>query len=141
MRRPLVFALFGPASVVFTVFAIDGGGCRLDGIAAFIAMLLFLFTQSVSAIAGPIDGYLARTLPLELRAPLTAITGATVAVGLVLALNWMIFPHGGMLPQEILKPFAIGGALCMGVCSLLSHDYGRRQRPAVQRGGQPSNAG
>jgi hypothetical protein len=141
MRRPLVFALLGPASVVFTVLAIDGGGSPLDGIAALIAMLLFLFTLSVSAIAGPIDGYLARTLPLELRAPLTALTGGTIAVGLLLALNRMMFPHGTTLPLEILMPFAVGGAVCMGACSLLSHDYGRRQRPAVQSGRLPSSAG
>jgi len=39
-----------------------------------------------------------------------------------------------MLPQSILMPFAIVGALCMGACSLLSNGYESWQRLAVRRG-------
>ena len=51
-----------------------------------------------------VDGYLARSLPALLRAFLTAAFGMTIA---------------------------IGGALCTGVCSLLSNDYGHRHRLAL----------
>jgi hypothetical protein len=97
-------------------------------------MLLFLFTLPVSALSASFDGYLARSLPLSLRAPLTAIVGATVAGGLAGAL------FSCLLPPSMLMWFAIGGAVCMGACSLLSHDYGKRQRPGVPRGGQPIRA-
>jgi hypothetical protein len=80
-------------------------------------VLALLFSLVVSALTGLVDGYLAHTLPIPLRVPLTAIVGATMAVGLILALA------GKMLSQPILLPFAIGGALCMAVCSFLSNDY------------------
>jgi hypothetical protein len=47
---------------------------------------------------------------------LTATVGATIAVGLILALG------GKMLPQDVQMRFAIIGALAMGTCSLLSHN-------------------
>jgi hypothetical protein len=142
MKRAVVFLVLGPASVFLTwsIFVAGAGG-PAGGFVAFVGMLLFLFTLPVAALSASFDGYLARALPLPLRAPLTAIVGATVAGGLLLALNRMMFPHGTTLPLEILTPFAIGGAVCMGACSLLSHDYGKRQRPAVRRDGLPSNAG
>jgi hypothetical protein len=42
--------------------------------------------------------------------------GATIGVGLILALG------GKMLPQDVLMRFTITGALAMGACSLLSHN-------------------
>jgi hypothetical protein len=37
---------------------------------------------------------------------------------------WLILGLGGkMLPQDALIRFAIIGAICMGACSLFSHDY------------------
>jgi hypothetical protein len=42
--------------------------------------------------------------------------GATIGVGLSLALG------GKMLPQDVLMRFTITGALAMGACSLLSHN-------------------
>ena len=143
MKRAVVFLVLGPASVAFTflLMCVTAGGAKPCDFEQLCAAALFLFTLPVSAITGPIDSYLARALPLALRAPLTAIAGAAAAVGLLLALNRMMFPHGTTLPLEILMPFAIGGAVCMGVCSLLSHDYGKRQQPGAQRGGLTSNAG
>jgi hypothetical protein len=136
MKRAVVFLALGPASV-FLVWSICVAGARgpAGGFVAFVGMLLFLFTLPVSALSAAFDGYLARALPLPLRALLTAIVGATVAGGLACALFSCLFP------PSMLTWFAIGGAICMGACSLLSHDYGGRRRPAVQRDGLPSNAG
>jgi hypothetical protein len=89
----------------------------LEAFAVSIALLLFVFVVPVSAIAGLIDGYLARTLPILLRASLTAIVGSMGAVGLFLAL------FGKLQPQELMPALTFGG-LAMGcVCSLLAHDY------------------
>jgi hypothetical protein len=127
MKRAFVFLLLGPTLVALTpsLIIVAEGGRVGGGFVEYVAMLLFLFTLVVSAITGPIDGYLAHALPLPLRAPLAAITGATIAVGLVLALFTMMLPHWTMPPQWLLTPFAIGGAFCMGVCSVLSNNYSR----------------
>jgi hypothetical protein len=136
MKRVLVFMLLGPTLVVtawLIYFAESGGGS--GSVAAIVSMLLFLFTLIVAMITWAIDGSVAHTLPLPLRAPLTAIVGGVVAIGLFLGLVGWIFP------LSISTPFAIGGAVCMGACSLLSHDYGNRQRRVARKGGLPSNAG
>ena len=133
MKRALVFLLLGPASVVFAIWA--AFRAPVDRLVAIIAMLLFSFTFLVSAIAGLVDGCLARPFPILARAPLTAIAGAALAVGLVLTL-FGITPQ----PKEVM-PFAIICALYMGACSLLSHDYGSWQRPAGQIHDLPANAG
>jgi hypothetical protein len=136
MKRVLVFMLLGPTLVVtawLIYFAESGGGS--GSVAAIVSMLLFLFTLIVAMITWAIDGSVAHTLLLPLRAPLTAIVGGIVAFGVFLGMV------GWMFPLWTSTPFAIGGAVCTGVCSLLSHDYGRWQRRAVQRSGLPSSAG
>ena len=87
-----------------------------NGWLAIIGQMVFFFGLLVSAVTGLVDGLLSRTLAIFLRAPLTALVGATVAIGLPAALF-------GRLPQEMSMALGIGAALCMGVCSLLSHDY------------------
>ena len=47
-------------------------------------VIVILFSLVVSAITGPVDGLLAYAVPVSLRAPLTAIVGAAIAVGLIL---------------------------------------------------------
>jgi hypothetical protein len=135
MKRVLVFMLLGPTLVVtawLIYFAESGGGS--GSVAAIVSLLLFLFTLIVAMITWAIDGSVAHTLPLPLRAPLTAIVGGIVAFGVFLGLV------GWMFPLWTSTPFGIGGALCMGACSLLSHDYSCWQRPGVPRGGQPISA-
>ena len=124
MKRAVVFLVLGPALAFFTTWLIyfAEGGSGSGYIAATVSILLFSFTWLVAMITWAIDGFLAHALPLPLRAPLTAIVGATVAVGLFLGLG------GCFLPLWISTPFAIGGALCMGACSVLSHDYGLWKR-------------
>jgi hypothetical protein len=131
MKRTLIFLFFGPTTLVIVatclMFCVAAVGCsRCFAGAGMVLMfilvrgiaLAFLLGLALSAVAGLIDGFLAQAVPLRLRASLIAIFGAAIAV--VLA-----FAQIGPLPQPILMPLAISGALCMGACSLLSNDYSR----------------
>lgn len=124
MKRTFVFLLLGPVLVAFTpwLIAVVGGRRIKGGFDELCAMVLFSFTLLVSAVTSPVDQYLAHALPLVLRAPLIAIAGAMIAVGLVLAVAWMVVPQWAKSPRWIAMPFAIGGALCMGMCSVLASD-------------------
>ncbi len=115
MKRAFVFLLLGPALAVLTTWVAVGapGGSVVVG----IAVLLFLITSPVSGIVGLLDGWLAQPLPISLRAPLTALIGASAAVVLPAALL-------GPMPLDLSTPFGLGGAFCTGVCALLSHNYG-----------------
>jgi len=84
----------------------------------FLVIVLFFFTLPVSALAGCLDAYLARAFAIPLRAPLIAAIGAVIASGLA----YLLFSC--LLPTSSLKFFAIGGATCMGLCSLLANEYG-----------------
>jgi hypothetical protein len=114
LRRALVFVLLGPVFgllVAFSLKAVADGGYPTDvGIGIVI---VFFFSLIVCPIAGTVDGVLAYVMPISLRAPLTAIVGAAVAVGLSLLLGFRYIP------------IAIVGALTTGACSLLSHNYRR----------------
>ena len=129
MKRALVFLLLGPALAVLTTWVVVGapGG----SVVVSIAVLFFLFTSPVSGIVGLLDGYLARPLPILLRAPVTALVGTTVAIVLPAALL-------GPMPQDMSTPFGFGGAFCAGVCSLLAHDYSARETRAGDVSGSPS---
>lgn len=129
MKRAFTFLLLGPAlaATAWMIYVVTSNGPL--SFAAASAMILFIFTVFVAAIAALVDGSLARALPVYLRAPLTAIIGAAIPVGVIL--GWA----GCVLPQQIWMPFAIGGALCMGACSLLSNDFGSGQRFTMQMEG------
>lgn len=114
MNRPLVFLLLGPLSVVLATWV--AVGMPIESFVPPIALALFFFTAPVSGIVGALDGYLARALPLLLRAPVTALVGATAAMVLPRALL-------GPMPQDMSVPFGLGGAFCMGLCSLVVNDY------------------
>lgn len=118
LKRTYVFLLLGPILGVF--------GAKLNEVVAGRAfsweigegtVVAFIFSAIVSAITGPIDGYFAHAVPVPLRAPLTAIVGATIAVGLLLYLV------GKVTPLQFPTHIAIIGALSMGMCSVLSHNY------------------
>jgi hypothetical protein len=124
MKRIFVFLLLGPMLVAFLPWSITAaaGGRIKGGFDELCAVILFAFTLLVSAISLPIDQYLAHALPLALRAPLIAIAGAMIAAGPVFALVRIVLPQWAKQPQWVLMPFAIGGAVCMGLCSVLSTD-------------------
>ena len=128
MKRALVFLVIGPvlASTVATLALAQAAGMPAPDFARLVAIVLFFFTLPVAALAGAFDAYLARAFAIPLRAPLIAAFGAIIASGLA----WILFSC--LLPQpNFLAWFAIGGAVCMGACSLLANEYGWHG-PAVQ---------
>ena len=128
MKRALVFLVVGPALVaVAALLAVaQAGGAPAGDVARLVAIALFFFTLPVAALAGALDAYLARAFAVPLRAPLVAAAGAVIASGLAWLLLSCLLP-----PPNFLTWFAIGGAACMGACSLLANDY-RWQGPVVQ---------
>ena len=129
MSRPIVFLLLGPLSVVLATWV--AVGMPFESFVPPIALALFFFTAPVSGIVGALDGQLARAMPLLLRAPVTALVGATAAIVLPRALL-------GPMPQDMSVPFGLGGAFCMGLCSLLAHDYNAQTTQPGDIGGSRS---
>ena len=126
MKRAIVFLVLGPVlvAVIAPLAVVQANGPR--DFAKFLAIILFFFTLPVSALAGSFDAYLARAFAVPLRAPLVAAVGAIIAAGLAYILFSCLLP-----PPDFLTFFAIGGAACMGLCSLLANEYGWH-RPVVQ---------
>src|SRR4051812_46507452 len=122
MNRAITFLVFGPALAAFTALLVMAqiGGVG-DDFVKIIAFAAFFFTLPVSATAGCVDGIL-RDVALPIRAGLTATIGAVVAVSLAFLLL-----HWSSPPQHLLLFLALGGAACMGICSLLAADRGRSQ--------------
>ena len=129
MKRAFVFVVLGPALAVLTIWV--AVGMPFEAFAASIAPLLYIAIVPVSGIVGLLDGWLAQPLPVSLRAPLTALVGATAAVVLPAAML-------GMMLQGFSTPFGLGGAFSMGVCSLLAHDYSAGQTRPGDVSGSPS---
>jgi hypothetical protein len=125
MKRAFVFLVAGPLVVALIAALTVIGAVGPSGFAAFLATVFFFFTFAVAAIAVTIDGVLSCDISIPLRASLTAIIGAAASFALASYLFHCL------LPPLVLSLFALGGAVCMGACSLLSHDYGDWQRPAV----------
>ncbi|MBR1146965.1 hypothetical protein [Bradyrhizobium sp. AUGA SZCCT0431] len=120
-----MFVLLGPVFGVLLAFYLVGEGYRdLYGVP-----LAFFFTLMVCMISGPVDGMLAHGVPVWLRVPTIAIVGAAASVGVVLGLELYVSNHLGrsiVLPSlHRLIAIAAFGACCTGVCSVLSHEYGR----------------
>jgi hypothetical protein len=126
MKRAFVFLVVAPLSVFVMVLSCVTifGGKSVD-LAALCAIVLAVVTLPASVTAGFADGYL-RILPISLRAYLTAMVGAAIATGEALVL------FSSLLPPSIVLTLAVGGAVVMGACSLLSHDYGGRQRHSLE---------
>jgi hypothetical protein len=133
MKRTLIFLVLGPVAVAITVFATLVAVGAPSNFAQFLAAALAFLTFPVAAFAGLADGVLAPTLPIPLRAPLTAIVGATLACVPAFALLHCF------LPSSELMFLPLGGAVCAGLCSLLSHDYGSWQQPVAREHGLPQH--
>jgi hypothetical protein len=128
MKRVPIFVLLGPTMVVLIVLSreVIARGAVPGGYVEGCAMLFF-FSLIICAVTVPVDGVLAYVLPICLRAPLTAIVGAAVAVGLRLYMSTQVgnkvppslYPE---IPMEFIWAAVIGG-LTTGACSLLSHNY------------------
>ncbi|MGH6709850.1 MAG: hypothetical protein ACREEK_12850 [Bradyrhizobium sp.] len=126
-RRTLVFAFLGPVLGVLLAYYLVGQGYR-DG---YVAPIVFFFSLILCAITGPVDGALARVVPVWLRVPVTTIAGAAVAAEVAVGFQLYVSNHLGkpmvLPPLHQLISIAGFGALVTGVCSLLSHDYRRRK--------------
>ncbi|MBR1121300.1 hypothetical protein JQ628_07215 [Bradyrhizobium lablabi] len=120
-----MFLVAGPSVValIAALTVVSAGGP--SGFASFLATIFFLFTFAVAAMAVTIDGALSCDFSIPLRASLTAIIGAAASFTLASYLFHCL------LPPLVLSLFALCGAVIMGACSLLAHDYGGRQRAAV----------
>jgi hypothetical protein len=125
MKRAFVFLVLGPMAVAITVFSSLVAAGAPGNLAQLLAAALAFLTFPVVIVAGAIDGCLARTTPIALRAPLTAIGGAAATAVVAFALLHCLLP-----PSELMF-LPLGGAVCAGACSLLSHDCGGRYESAV----------
>jgi len=116
MKRALVFLVLGPAlAAITTLLAMGSASGPGHGFAEIVAGAVFFFTLPVSAITLCVDAAL-HDQPIALRAALTATIGALAAFGLAFLLfSWFV-------PAAALVIFAICGAACMGLCSLIAHD-------------------
>ena len=127
MKRAFVFLMVAPLSVFVMVFlsgvAILGG--ESADFAALCAAVLAVVSLPVAVITGAIDGFLGRAVPIPSRVCLTAIVGATTVTGEAAVFS-------SLLPPLVVMALATGGAVVMGACSLLSHDYSDRQRLSIE---------
>lgn len=134
MKRALLFLLAAPALITATttLLFVKAGGSGAGGFAAQFALAAFIFTFVVSALACGMDSYMASDLTryhsIASRAVRTAVGGAVVAGGLT---SLMI---GCVLPPAAIVIAAIGGAVCMGICSLVASYYGDCQQASVPAG-------
>ena len=123
MKRALAFLVFGPLLASGTALLVMAQSSGPDhGFAKILATAVFFFTLPVSAITACIDGVLDH-ISISLRAVLAATAGALVAS----ALAFILFSC--MFSPAVWLYFAFGGATCMGVCSLLTSEFGLR--PAI----------
>jgi hypothetical protein len=116
LRRTLAFLLLGPTLGAFAAVLTAAGSGSMGPFVGLIMMIVFVFGLPVAAVTAIADGILSKILPIVVRAPLTAVIAATVAVG---SLNALFGP----LPQDAFTPIGGVAAFSAGVCSLLSHDW------------------
>ena len=128
MKRAFVFLVVAPVSVFFTVLLlwVVAAGTRSLDFACVVAVVLSILTLPMSAICWTTDEFLVRAFPVSLRAYLTAIVGATAAMGELLAV------FNSLFPTSIVMTLAIGGAVVMAACSLLSDDYCGQQGNSIE---------
>ena len=123
MKRAFIFLVAAPVTVFFAVllmWVVATGTNSLD-FGCLVAGVLSIFALPMAAISWAADEFISRDFSIPLRASLTAIVGATAVTAEISAV------FSSLLPSSIVTAFAIGGALVVAACSLLSNDYGHRQ--------------
>ena len=128
MKRAFVFLIGAPVTVFFAVLLawVVATGTRSLDFGCLVAGVLSAFALPMSMIGWMADELLARAFPVSLRVCSVALVGAMVAAAVVL----IVF--SSLLPSSIMMTLAIGGAVFMAVCSLLSHDFGDRQEHRLE---------
>jgi hypothetical protein len=131
MKRALIFLVAAPVTVFFAILSIwvvATGPDSLD-FGCLVAGVLSVFALPMSVISWIADEFLARDLPIPLRASLTAIVGATAVTAEISAVFSSLFP------SSIVMALATGGAIVMAGCSLLSHDHGQQHADRFEPAG------
>ena len=128
MKRAFVFLVLAPVTVFFAVLLIwvAAAGTRSLDFACLVAAGLSVLTLPMSAISWISDEFLVRAFPISLRVYLVAMVGATAATAETLAVLSSLFP------TSIVMALAVGGAIVMAACSLLSNDYNGRQQECLE---------
>ena len=131
MKRALVFLVAAPVMVFFAVLLIWIVATGTDSLdfGCLVAAVLSIFALPMSVISWAADQFLARDFPISGRATLTAIVGAAAVTAEISAVFSSLFP------SSIVTAFAIGGAIVVATCSLLSNDYGHRQALRLEPAG------
>lgn len=125
MKRGWVYLAFGPifgvlGSLLWAIMR-DGADAALRDPAEG-ATLAYVFGLFVSWISLMVDVGLARVVPIAVRAPLIAATGAAIAF-VCLAFALVRAP-----PLQNLALVGVVAAGSMGMCSLLANDYSKPER-------------
>jgi hypothetical protein len=115
LRRTLVFGLLGPLLGIFELLSYEAAFGGFGSLLPIIMGVVFVFGLLASAVTGIMDGILFRTLPISLRAPLAALSGAMLAIGPTAA------SLGPMSLGESMAVAAVG-ALNMAVCAWVTHN-------------------
>jgi hypothetical protein len=112
-----MFAGLGP---VFTTFAVWSVAAVMSGahVDLYVIPPVYVVSLIACAITCPIDGVLDYFMPIWLRAPLIAVIGAVVPVGV-----FFLVTQGIKGPGSLVSLTMIVGAVATGMSSLLSHDY------------------
>ena len=93
MKRVYVFLLLGPTVVALMATLVAVAAGAPGAIAQLLLPALFFLTFPVAALAGAADGYMARTVPILVRAPLTAVVAAAVPSAVAFALLRYVAPR------------------------------------------------
>jgi hypothetical protein len=124
MKRGWVYLVFGPifgvlGSLLWAIIR-DGHAALRDPAEA--ATLAYLFGFFVSWLSLMVDGGLSWVVPVVVRAPLMAATGAAIAFAcFAITLGQApLLQHFG--------PVVVVAAGSMGMCSLLANDYSKPDR-------------
>ena len=123
MKRALVFLVAAPVTVFFALLLIWVLASGIDSLdfGCLVAAVLSILALPMAAISWAADEFISRDFSVPLRASLTAIVGATAVTAELSAV------FSGLFASSIVTAFAIGGAIVVAVCSLLSNDHGHRQ--------------
>lgn len=125
MKRGWLYLVFGPifgvlGSILWAIIR-DGSDAALRDPAEG-ATLVYLFGFFVSWLSLMVDAGLARVVPIVVRAPLIAATGAAIAF----ACFAVALGQAPLLQHFVLVAFVAAGS--MGTCSLLANDYSEPER-------------
>lgn len=122
MKSGWVYLVFGPifgvlGSLLWVMIESGLSEALRDPAEGIVLALVFGFFVSWPSLF--VDASLVRFLPIVLRAPLTAASGAAIA------LCCLAIAEGHVPPLKNFMLIAIVAACSMGACSLLANDFSK----------------